>query len=166
MSDNHRRRRPLARALWHPGIAGSRRGLDRRPAGRVHTAVRMALPADQLSRVPPPEDPHHVPWRVPLQTGKPTTPEPGDLHAAGRLTDAVADRAESALGAAAMSTATLAGRPRQRASALARSPGHGRGQFELDTVRVFKGKHVNPERRRAGDLAVRCSFRDGRHLGS
>jgi hypothetical protein len=64
-------------------------------------------------------------------------------------------RAESALGAAAMSTATLAGRPRQRASALARSPGHGRGQFELDTVRVFKGKHVNPERRQASDLAVR-----------
>jgi hypothetical protein len=28
--------------------------------------------------------------------GKPTTPEPGDLHAARRLTDAVADRAESA----------------------------------------------------------------------
>jgi hypothetical protein len=57
---SHRRRRPLARALWHPGVAGSGRGLDRRPAGRVHTAVRMALPADELSRVPLPEDPHHV----------------------------------------------------------------------------------------------------------
>ena len=31
----HRRRRPLIRALRHPGIAGRRRGLDRRPAGRL-----------------------------------------------------------------------------------------------------------------------------------
>ena len=46
---DHRRRRPLARALWHPGVAGSSRGMDRRPAGRVHTPVRMALPADELS---------------------------------------------------------------------------------------------------------------------
>src|SRR4029077_2958764 len=45
-----RRRRPLARALWHPGVAGSSSGMDRRPAGRVHTPVRMALPADQLTR--------------------------------------------------------------------------------------------------------------------
>jgi hypothetical protein len=37
------------------------------------------------------------PWRVPQQTGKPTAPEPGDLHAARRLTGAVADRAESAI---------------------------------------------------------------------
>jgi hypothetical protein len=37
------------------------------------------------------------PWRVPQQTGKPTAPEPGDLHAARRLTDAVADRADSAI---------------------------------------------------------------------
>jgi hypothetical protein len=28
--------------------------------------------------------------------GKPTAPEPGDLYAARRLTDALADRAESA----------------------------------------------------------------------
>jgi ABC-type branched-subunit amino acid transport system ATPase component len=56
----HRRRRPLVRALWHPGVAGGSSGMDRRPAGRVHTAVRMALPADELSRVPLPEDPHHV----------------------------------------------------------------------------------------------------------
>ena len=59
-----------ARALRHPGIAGSRRGLDRRPAGRLHPAVRMALPADQLSRVPPPEDPHHVPVESPATDGQ------------------------------------------------------------------------------------------------
>jgi len=31
------------------------------------------------------------------QTGKPAAPEPGDLHAAKRLTDAAAVRAESAI---------------------------------------------------------------------
>ena len=66
----HRRRRPLARALRHPGIAGSGRGMDRRPAGRVHTAVRMALPADELSRVPLPEDPHHVSHSQPYPAGQ------------------------------------------------------------------------------------------------
>ena len=50
----HRRRRPLARTLWHPGVAGSSSGMDRRPAGRVHPAVRMAVPADELRRVPLP----------------------------------------------------------------------------------------------------------------
>ena len=48
----HRRRRPLARVLWHPGVTGRGRGLDRRPAGRIHPPVHMALPADRLSRVP------------------------------------------------------------------------------------------------------------------
>jgi hypothetical protein len=57
----------------------------------------MALPADQLSRVPPLKILITDPWRVPLQTGKPTAPEPGDLHAASRLTDAVTDRAERAV---------------------------------------------------------------------
>jgi predicted dithiol-disulfide oxidoreductase (DUF899 family) len=56
----------------------------------------MALPADQLSRVPPPEDPHHVLVESPATDGQADAPEPGDLHAARRLTDAVADRAESA----------------------------------------------------------------------
>jgi daunorubicin resistance ABC transporter ATP-binding subunit len=49
------RRRPLARALWHPGVAVGSSGMDRRPADPVHTAVRMALPADELTRVPLPE---------------------------------------------------------------------------------------------------------------
>jgi hypothetical protein len=43
--------RPLVRDLRHPGVAGRGRGLDRRPAGRLHPAVRMALPTDQLSHV-------------------------------------------------------------------------------------------------------------------
>ncbi len=37
--------------LLGPNGAG-KTTLDRRPAGRLHTPVRMALPADQLSRVP------------------------------------------------------------------------------------------------------------------
>ncbi len=45
----HRRRRPLARPLRHHRVTGRRRGMDRRPAGRIHPPVRMALPADQLA---------------------------------------------------------------------------------------------------------------------
>jgi hypothetical protein len=86
MSDNHRRRRPLARPVRHPGVTGRGRGLDRRPASRLHPPVRMALPADQLSRDPLLKTLDTYPWTVPQQMGKPTTPEPGDLHAARRLT--------------------------------------------------------------------------------
>jgi energy-coupling factor transporter ATP-binding protein EcfA2 len=53
----HRRRRPLARPVRHPGRTRRGRGLDRRPAGRLHPPIRMALPADQLSPDPPPENP-------------------------------------------------------------------------------------------------------------
>ena len=33
--------------------------------------------------------------------------------------------------------------------------GYRRGQFELDTVGILEGKHVNAERRQPGDLAMR-----------
>jgi daunorubicin resistance ABC transporter ATP-binding subunit len=46
------RRRPLAGAVWYPGSARSGSGMDRRPAGRLHTPAYMALPADELTRAP------------------------------------------------------------------------------------------------------------------
>jgi len=94
----HRQRRPLARALRHPGIAGSRRGLD---GGLLAVFIRCpyALPADQLSRVPPPEDPHHVPVESPATDGQARPHQNGRSARGQRLTDPVADRAESALSA-------------------------------------------------------------------
>src|SRR5258705_111823 len=53
----HRRCSPLVRAHWDAGVARSRRRMDPGPAGRVHTAVRMALPADELNRRAHPGDP-------------------------------------------------------------------------------------------------------------
>src|SRR5262245_64138420 len=47
----HRRCGPVICAFRHAGVAGSGRGMDRWPAGRIDTALRMALPADELSHL-------------------------------------------------------------------------------------------------------------------
>jgi hypothetical protein len=57
----------------------------------------MALPADQLSAFRRLKILITSHMESPATDGQPTAPEPGDLHAARRFTDAVADRAESAI---------------------------------------------------------------------